>query len=188
MNLFIGSSSSDDILLDSFEMCGSVIQSLASCGDYDLVIGGNAGGLMKVTYNAFKDNNRMVTGIIASRWKNDLDTMDCDISVITEDTFERQQQIMNHSDILLFMPGGIGTMSEFFGMLEDKRTYEIAKPMILYNEDKSFDALLHMMDKMIKDGYMKKENKNNYKVVYNQEELFDYLNQIKKEQDISKVK
>lgn len=184
MNLFVACSSSDDMPLDSLEMSGAVIQNLATTGDYDLVVGGLTGGLMQFCYNAFHDQNRMITGIVTSAYQSDLETMNCDISMITEDTFDRSKQIMLQSDALLFMPGGIGTMAEFFGMLEEKRTNGIDKPMILYNEDRSFDPLLRMMDRIYKDGYAKENEKENYKVVYNQEELFNYLESCKQDKNV----
>lgn len=180
MNLFIACSSSDDMPLDTLEMSGSAIQSLATSGNYDLVIGGNSGGLMQFCYNAFHDQKRMITSIVDSKYQNDLRTMDCDLSIITEDTFDRSRQIMLQADALLFMPGGIGTMAEFFGMLEEKRTHEMDKPIILYNEDRSFDPLLRLMDRIYKDGYANEKERQNYHVVYDQAQLFECLESYQK--------
>lgn len=181
MNLFIACSSSDDMPLDTLEMTGSAIQNLASSEAYDLVLGGVKGGLMPFCYNAFHDQNKEITVVVASMFQDDLQSIDCDYSIITEDTFERTRKIMDQADALIFMPGGIGTMAEFFGMLEQKRTYGMDKPMILYNEDRSFDPLLRVMDRIYKDGYAKTEEQKNYKVVYDQEQLFSYLEEAQKQ-------
>ncbi len=188
MNLFIACSSSDDMYLDVLESSGMVLQNLASSKDYDLVTGGNTGGLMQFCYNAFHDHGRMITAIIASSYQEDIASMYCDIKIVTEDTFERTRQILNHADACLFMPGGVGTVAEFFGILEEKRTYGQDVPMILYNEDRSFDPLLRMMDSFYKNGYADREVEKNYKVVYDQESLFTYLDSINKDKREVKTK
>lgn len=183
MNLFIACSSSDDMALDTLEEAGKVIQNLSSCGDYDLIIGGNTGGLMKFCYNAFHDQERLITGIVASRYQSDLEQMDCDLSMVTETTFDRSKEIVRQADAMLFMPGGIGTMAEFFGMLEEVRTYSMNKPMILYNESHSFDPLIHLLDSLKKDELVKKEDFKYFQVVKDQEELFSLLEKIQKKQE-----
>lgn len=185
MNLFVGCSSSDDIKLDTLKMAGSIVESLATSGDYDLVIGGNTGGIMRLCYNTFKDNNRMISGVVASVYKEDLESMDCDLSIVAENTFDRSRQIMEQSDIMLFLPGGIGTEAEFFGMLEEKRTYNVDIPMIIYNEDKSFDPTLKLLDYIYENKFSSKDESKHYQVVYSEEELFDCLDQIKNKDKIN---
>lgn len=174
--------------LDSLELTGQVIQNLASSGNYDLVIGGSTGGLMQFCYNAFQDQGRMITGVVASRYQDDLKGMNCDVSVVEESTFDRSKRIMEEADAMIFMPGGIGTLAEFFGMLEEKRTNDWKTPMILYNEDRSFDPLLRMMDRLTNDGYISKKDQENYKVIYDQEHLFSYLDQLQNQVDTKIVK
>ena len=48
---------------------------------------------------------------------------------------DRMREIYNKSDIMLFLPGGIGTYTELFSSIEEHRTKEDNKLLILYNDD-----------------------------------------------------
>lgn len=121
MKIFIGCGSnpkiSDELKLVAKEVC-KVIAGLG----YDLVYGAYNEGMMGVCFNTFKEMNREVYGINITKYDDGGDYEVYDTS------FERLKRICEISDKLLILPGGIGTYSELFGLLEEK-----AKPVIIYN-------------------------------------------------------
>lgn len=175
MNIFVACSAFDEIPKEVLETSRNLLETLSKTNEYNLVNGGNTAGLMKLSHDTFRKYGNYTTAAIASIYQDDIDGMDCDLKIVTDNTFERSKEIMLQSDILLFLPGGLGTMAEFFGMLEEKRTYKIAKPMILYNESHAFDLMLNVLEDMRIKGYAKEEDLNCFKVVSNQEELFEIL-------------
>lgn len=175
MNLFIACSASDDLSKEVVTSTLAIIQSLAETKEYDLVIGGSTSGLMRLCYEAFEKEGNMITGVVASKYQEDLNYMNCDLQVVTENTFDRLKEVFIQSDACLFLPGGIGTMTEFLGMLEEKRTYPEDKPMILYNETHLFDPLLQTLELAKQQGLICKTDLDYYQVASNEKELFDCL-------------
>ncbi len=56
--------------------------------------------------------------------------------IVCEDLNERKKKLIDFADVLLILPGGIGTLDELFDILAAKQVGESDKPVILYD---SFD-------------------------------------------------
>ena len=84
--------------------------------------------------------------------------------------------MIDNSDALLFLPGGIGTLYELITSLEMKRSNEFDKPVIIYNETGFFDEMLVMLDKFYKENFTSEKVKYNYEIVNNYMEVTKYIN------------
>jgi hypothetical protein len=64
-----------------------------------------------------------------------------------------------HSDAFLALPGGFGTADELFEMLTWRQLRLHDKPIGVLNVDGFFDPLLVWLDRMVKDGFLKRSNR-----------------------------
>lgn len=140
-------------------MTKDVCELLASLG-YDLVYGAYNEGMMGVCFNTFKEYNRDVYGINITKYVTDGDYEVYDTS------FERLKRICEISDKFLILPGGIGTYSELFGLLEER-----VKPVILYNFNGFYDDLIRYLKKNLNNNILYENDLDNLIVVSDINEL-----------------
>ena len=98
--------------------------------------------------NIFNKNNKEIIGITVDAYDDELD---CSEVIIKKSTFDRTKEIYNKSDILLILPGGIGTLAELFSIIEQMRTYDNDKILILYNKDFYYKDLIEEIYKMYQE-------------------------------------
>ncbi len=89
----------------------------------------------------------------------------CDEKIITKSVNERTDNMIEKADILLFLPGGIGTIYELFTAIEKKRNNEYDKPIYIYNETGFFDDILQILDKIYKEKFSSSKDGKNYEVI-----------------------
>jgi uncharacterized protein (TIGR00730 family) len=80
--------------------------------------------------------------------KTDLTTL-----IITENMHERKKVMFMNSDAVVVMPGGAGSMDEFFEVLTWAQLDLHAKPIILMNTAGYWDPLIALIDHMIAQGF-----------------------------------
>ena len=135
MKLFIGCSSSNNIPDKYLKDCSNYLDELLR--ENDIVFGGCSTGLMGLAYNITKEYNNKVIGISPTIFKSDLDILDCDEKIITDNTSRRTEELINNSDALIFLPGGIGTIYELFTAIELKRNHEFRQEGRIHTEAQS---------------------------------------------------
>ena len=77
--------------------------------------------------------------------------------------------------IILMLAGGTGTISEFFSHLEEIRSNDADKLLIIWNKDHSFDSTLNLIDDLIKRNFNNESIYNYFKVANNIEEFKNIL-------------
>ena len=176
MKVFVGCSSSDDISKKYLYYCKQLLIKIFK--NNDLVFGASQTGIMGIAYEEAKKNNQQVIGICPEVYKEDLNNISCDKEVLTKTISDRTDKLINESDLLLFLPGGIGTIYELFTAIESKRNHEFEKPIIIYNCKHYFDDLLVFLDKIYKEKFSNERTKFNYYVYdYDSEdELVNFIN------------
>ena len=131
-----------------------------------LVYGGGALGLMGAVSKACRNAGGHVTGIITEKLRNaELLDPDNQENIVVETMRERKRILESKGDAFVIMPGGLGTLEEFFEILVGRLLGEHAKPVILLDppdpthpESHSFFTPLHVMvDHMIDNGFAKRE-------------------------------
>lgn len=159
MKIFIGCGSNPKISDELKGMTKSVCELIASYG-YDLVYGAYNEGMMGVCYDTFKSYGRNVYGINISKYDTGGDYEVYDTS------FDRLKRICEISDKLLILPGGIGTYSELFGLLEEK-----VKPVIIFNYKGFYDDLIKFLNKNLDNNILYDDDLKNLIVINNINEL-----------------
>ncbi|MFN3938524.1 MAG: TIGR00730 family Rossman fold protein [Gemmobacter sp.] len=73
--------------------------------------------------------------------------------VVTEDMHERKKVMFMNSDAIVVMPGGAGSLDEFFEVLTWRQIGLHEKPIFLLNIAGYWDPLLRLLDHVIAEGF-----------------------------------
>lgn len=113
---------------------------------HTLVYGGVKSGLMHITASAVHEAGGRCVGVIPEMFQLRLDPL-CDEVVTTRDLAERKQYMIEHGDVFVVLPGGIGTIDEWISTLcvmcigdDDHR------PIIVANLDGMYDGTIKQLD------------------------------------------
>lgn len=135
---------------------------------YELVCGGVASSMMLEIYNEFKKKNLNVTCYTLDCYKEDLV---CSNTLIYNQTFDRLKNIYNNTDLFIALPGGTGSLTEIFGCLEEIRTQDKNKKIIIFNYNNFYMPIINFIDKLIENGFNNKEIKDYIVIANNIDEL-----------------
>lgn len=115
----------------------------------NLVYGGAAAGLMEITAFSAKQAGANVVGVVPHilEQRNRVSRL-LDERIVTENLSDRKDNILINSDILLALPGGIGTLDEVFHVLAAATMGYHGKPVVLYNACGFWDNMLKMLAEM----------------------------------------
>lgn len=185
MKIFVGCSSSNDISNKYRDACNELLNILFE-RENDLVFGASDTGIMGDAYSIALRKKRNIIGICPELYKDDFKKLRCSKEIITNIVSERTDSLINESDVLLFLPGGFGTIYEFFSALESKRSHEHNKEIIIYNCDNYFDKLILLLDKMYSEKFAKNYLKELYFISDDMDEIVKYINDIDIKDDLKK--
>jgi hypothetical protein len=120
-----------------------------------LVYGGGRNGLMGIVAEATLAAGGQVIGVIPKalvekEWAH----TGCTVLHIVETMHDRKRIMAEHADAFLALPGGIGTLEEFFEVWTWRQLGYHDKPVGLLNMDGYFDSLLGFLNTAVNDGFM----------------------------------
>lgn len=168
MNIFIATSARDAVLEKYGDDCCLLLEKIAELENTNLVFGAYFCGLMGKTYEIFKKHRKRIIGVAPETCKDDFSKVPCDEEILTTSSMTRLEAIYEKSDILLFLPGGIGTYSELFACLEEMKSNP-GKKIILYNVDFFFSPMLEEMYHLYQEGLLD-QNLGEYILISNSTE------------------
>ncbi|WP_069299788.1 TIGR00730 family Rossman fold protein [Neptunicoccus sediminis] len=125
-----------------------------------LVYGAGDVGLMGAVATAAQKAGGETFGVIPEHLLNwEVGKRDLSAFIVTETMHERKKVMYKNSDAIVVLPGGAGSLDEFFEVLTWAQLKLHAKPIILVNIDGYWDPLLalvdHTVDKGFADGSLK---------------------------------
>ena len=125
-----------------------------------LVFGGSNVGLMGLLANTCLDAGGEVIGVIPELLveKEVAHTGLTDL-VVVESMHERKQKMADLSDGFIALPGGIGTLEEFFEALTWNQLGYHAKPCGLLDVKGYYTCLAEHMDRMVLNGFLVQEHR-----------------------------
>lgn len=120
-----------------------------------LVYGGGRNGLMGIVADATLAAGGRVIGVIPKalvekEWAHN----GCTELHIVETMHERKRIMAEHADAFLALPGGIGTLEEFFEVWTWRQLGYHDKPVGLLNMNGYYDSLIAFLNTSVKDGFM----------------------------------
>ena len=123
-----------------------------------LVYGGGRSGLMGQVADAALAAGARVVGVIPqSLVDREHAHRGCTELHVVQTMHERKRLMAERADAFLALPGGIGTMEEFFEAWTWRQLGYHDKPVGLLNQDGYYDALLQFMRDGVRGGFMDEE-------------------------------
>ena len=99
----------------------------------------------------------------------------CDRIVLTENLSERKQQLIDLSEVIIVLPGGIGTINELLEVLVLIHLGLVKKKVIIINYMNFFGKFFAFIDYLIEKEFIAFDIKNLLNVIENIDELSLYL-------------
>ncbi|MBR3766960.1 MAG: TIGR00730 family Rossman fold protein [Clostridia bacterium] len=152
-----------------------------------LMFGGGKHGLMGAAARGFTKGGGHITGVAPEFFKaGDVLYDKCDSFVWPESMRDRKKYMEDNSDAFIITPGGIGTYEEFFEVLTLKQLARQSKPIVIFNIDGFFDKMLEIIDENIKDGFIRAQTAELFKVTDSIDEVINIVET--DSYDIDKIK
>lgn len=119
-----------------------------------LVYGAGDVGLMGTVARATQAAGGKTFGVIPTHLMNwEVGKRDLDQFIITETMHERKKVMIMNADAVVMLPGGAGSLDEFFEALTWRQLGLHDKPIILLNTDGYWDPLLALTRHVIGQGF-----------------------------------
>lgn len=156
--VFCGSSTGDSPAY--LEAARGVGRLLADSG-IGLVYGGGGIGLMGAVADAAMQAGGEVIGVIPRHlWDWEVGHPDLTETRIVDNMHDRKATMAELSDAFIALPGGIGTMEEFFEVWTWAQLKLHHKPCGLLNVDGYFDHLLGFLDTMVSHAFLHERHRH----------------------------
>ncbi|MDA0656078.1 MAG: TIGR00730 family Rossman fold protein [Proteobacteria bacterium] len=84
---------------------------------------------------------------------------------ITKDMHERKAKMAELADAFVILPGGIGTLEEFFEVMTWKQLGQIDKPIIIANLYSYWQPIIDLLDHMTEEAFLRPEHHSLVEVV-----------------------
>ena len=142
----------------------------------ELLYGGGSVGLMKVIADVMLDNHCKVIGTITEHLMDmEVGYKAIDELIVVDSMAERKKILEDMADAFIAMPGGVGTLDEFFEVMVLSQLRVFDKPVALYNVNGYFDDIVRFLDRATKEGFIHSEHANNIIVSDDPNTLLDGL-------------
>lgn len=178
MNICVFCASSSNIAPEFFDAAGELGSLIAKSG-HTLVYGGGSSGLMGAVARGALDNGGHVIGV-APKFFDEPGVLlkdECEF-IFTETMSERKAIMEDYADAYVCLPGGIGTLEEFFEVLTLKQLGRHSKSISLLNTRDYYDDFNSMMAVIAKRGFMSMACLDLYKLCSTPEEALAHAQNV----------
>ncbi|MDQ0065871.1 LOG family protein [Chryseobacterium lathyri] len=173
ITVFCGSSfGSDDIFKEQAFLLG---QTLAK-QDIQLIYGGADVGLMGAVADGALHENGKVIGILPHFLQSkEIAHKNLSELILVETMHERKTKMNDLCDGVIVLPGGYGTLEEFFEMITWAQLGLHKKPIGILNIDGFYDDLISLVQNMVDKDFLKQINRDMLLISENIDELLDKM-------------
>lgn len=173
VTVFCGSSfGTDNIYKSQATLLGKTLAK----HNIELVYGGANVGLMGAVANGVLNNDGKVIGVLPNFLKSkEIAHENLTQLILVETMHERKTKMNELCDGVIALPGGFGTLEEFFEMLTWAQLGLHKKPIAILNIDGFYDALIIFVNTMVDKGFLKEVNQQMLLVSDNIDELLEKM-------------
>lgn len=132
---------------------------LMAQNQYEIIYGGGDRGLMEALASSALINGGKVVGIVPKFLKNQEGTCHPRLTELhfTETLKEAKQGMMKEADVFVILPGGVGTLDEFFEIVAEHRLGLHSKPLFVLNFQKYWNPLKELLQSTVDAGFASEE-------------------------------
>ncbi|MGI6343307.1 MAG: TIGR00730 family Rossman fold protein [Bacteroidales bacterium] len=171
--VFCGSSSGSNPMY--VKKAGELGEYLAK-NNITLIYGGSKLGLMQTLADAVLENNGEVIGIMPKDLiKFNIAKKDLTQFIEVDNMHERKQIMIEKSDAVIALPGGLGTLDELFEIISLNQMGITSKPVALFNILGYYNKLLDFIKFSISQKFIKEEYVNQLIISDNISEIFENI-------------
>lgn len=158
ISVFCGSSEGNDpIIIEESYRLGQVFAQQ----NITLVYGGSKIGIMGKVAQALIDGEGKTIGVIPTFLKTkEIVNTELTELIVTQNMHDRKVIMYDKSDGFIIIPGGFGTMDEFFEITTWGQLGLHTKPIGILNTNGYYDALIMQFKMMVERGFLNQENLN----------------------------
>ena len=147
-----------------------------------LVYGGAKIGIMGQVAKGALDANGSVIGVIPEFLKyKEVFHEGLTELIVTKNMHDRKLKMHELSDGILMLPGGFGTLEEFFEMLTWSQLGLHQYPIGVLNTNGFYDPLMEMMQQMVDKGFV---NNDNFRTILVDEAIEKVLDKMERYQPL----
>ena len=141
-----------------------------------LINGAGTMGLMRACADAVLNSGGEAVGVIPQfmvdrNWHYE----DMTELIITKDIHERKRKLAKMADALIALPGGCGTCEELLEAITWKQLGIINKPIVILNTDGYYTPLIEMLEKAVREHFMREEHLRLWTVASTPEEALEQV-------------
>lgn len=174
--------SSSDRLPDAFRDEARALGVRMAAEGIELVYGGGSVGLMGVLADAVLAGGGKATGVIPGFLSTkELAHERLTKMVVTDSMHERKREMSRLAEAFAILPGGFGTLDEFFEILTWKQLGLHSRPVVVANSGGWFDPLMEYCRRAEALGAVSKGNLGLFTVVDRADEVVDALLRTRRE-------
>ena len=143
---------------------------------YDLVFGGGYVGLMGEVAHSARRAGAKVTGVLPEFLRHLEPPAENEEKVIlTPDLQQRKRLMLSMADAFVALPGGLGTMDEFFEVVTSAQLGVLRKPIVLLDINGFFATLKALLDQIKAEGFARNDISDLYRIATTPEEVIEAL-------------
>lgn len=171
MNICIFCSANSNIPTEYFERTSELGTWIGANG-HTLVFGGCNLGLMECVAKAVHDAKGMTVGVVPTIVEKGGKVSDyVDVKILCDNLSDRKDLMIERSDVIIALPGGVGTLDEIFTVLAAASIGYHNKRVILYNIGGFWDSLIAMLDDLKARGVLRAGFDDTVKVAHTLDEI-----------------
>lgn len=140
-----------------------------------VIYGGGSAGLMGVLAGATMEAGGTVVGVIPQRIQEMIPPIQLTELIVVDSMHVRKARMYELSDAFVAMPGGIGTVEEFFEVYTWQQLGYHLKPLGLLNSGGFFDPLLKTLDHLVEEGFFRSTHRQSLLVANDPTNLLDAM-------------
>lgn len=152
---------------------------------FGLVYGGASIGLMGQVANAIMQHGGEAVGVIPE-FMLDYEIAHQNLTElhIVKTMHERKALMAERASAFIALPGGLGTFEEILEIATWGQLNQHQKPMILYNVNGFYNALINQLDHAVQEGFLPPQHRAKLIVCNNQQQIFNVLKNLKSPKNI----
>lgn len=140
--------------LPAYSFAATATGELLAANNWRLVYGAGDVGLMGLVAKGTQAAGGKTFGVIPTHLLGrEVGRRDLDTFVITETMHERKKVMFMNADAIVMLPGGAGSLDEFFEVVTWRQLGLHAKPIILLNILGYWQPLLDLMQHVVTQGF-----------------------------------
>lgn len=171
MNICIFCSANSNIPTEYFERTSELGTWMGANG-HTLVFGGCNLGLMECVAKAVHDAKGMTVGVVPTIVEKGGKVSEyVDVKILCNNLSDRKDLMIERSDVIIALPGGVGTLDEIFTVLAAASIGYHNKRVILYNIGGFWDSLIAMLDDLKARGVLRAGFEDTVKVAHTLDEI-----------------